>query len=241
MPGSRYEQIEVIVDLMVRLEPRSVLDVGIGNGLYGLLVRQYVEGAGPFAEGAVRLDGIEIFEGYLTGVQRTVYNDIMVGDAMEILPGLPSGSYDLALALDVVEHLHDPRGDELLGHLRRVARNVIVTSPRGEFPQGELFGNVHETHVSKWPPARLRRASAAVVVPHPFISIALFTDDRRFARYYRRYLRVRRMAMLAPAWLVARMVSVGPLREFALRRARDDDGTDSGGPSPGPLGTSPAP
>jgi SAM-dependent methyltransferase len=226
VPGSRFEQIEVIVDLMVRLEPRSVLDVGIGNGLYGLLVRQYVEGAGPFAPARVRLDGIEIFEDYLTGVQRTVYDDIRVGDALDILPGLAAGSYDLALALDVIEHLPDPRGGELLRHLRRVARHVVVTSPRGEFPQGALFGNVHETHVSRWPPERMRRASAAVVVPHPFVSIALFTEDRRFARYYRRYLRLRRLSPLAPAWLVAKVASVGPLREFALRRA---DPSEAGG------------
>jgi len=237
VPGSRFEQIEVIVDLMVRLEPKSVLDVGIGNGLYGLLVRQYVEGAGPFALARVRLDGIEVFEDYLTDVQRTVYDDIRVGDAMDVVPGLASGSYELALALDVIEHLPDPRGGELLRQLRRVARHVIVTSPRGEFPQGELFGNVHEAHVSRWPPERLRRASAAVVVPHPFISIALFTDDHRFARYYRRYLRLRRLSTLAPAWLVAKMVSVGPLREFALRRAgagEPDGETGGSGESPRP-------
>jgi SAM-dependent methyltransferase len=236
VPGSRYEQIEVIVDLMVRLEPRSVLDVGIGNGLYGLLIRQYVDGSGPFdggrAEARTRLDGIEIFEGYLTGVQRTVYDDIRVGDALEILPGVPSGEYDLALALDVIEHLPDPKGGDLLRQLRRVARHVIVTSPRGEFPQGALFGNEHETHVSTWPPERLRKASAAVIVPHPFISIALFTDDQRFARYYRRYLRLRRLSVLAPAWLVARMVNVGPLREFALRRA--PGGLPKGGTGAGP-------
>jgi SAM-dependent methyltransferase len=233
MPGSRYEQIEVIVDLMVRLEPRSVLDVGVGNGLYGLLVRQYIDGSGPFAESRTRLDGIEIFEGYLTGVQRTVYDDIKVGDALDILPGIPSGGYDLALALDVIEHLRDPSGAELLLQLRRAARHVIVTSPRGEFPQGALFGNVHETHVSRWPPERLRRAGAAVVVPHPFISIALFTEDRRFAAYYRRYLRARRLAVLAPAWLVARMARVGSLRELALRRARSD-GASTGEASPPP-------
>ncbi len=219
MPGSRYEQIETIVDLMVRLQPRSVLDVGIGNGLYGLLTRQYVGGSGPFAGDGLRVDGIEIFEGYLTDVQRTIYDEIRVGDALDILPSIPSGSYDLALGLDVIEHLPDPRGMDLLRQLRRVAAHCILTSPRGEFPQGALFGNVHETHVSKWPPARMRAAGAALVIPNPFISIALFTKDSAFVRYYRRYHRLKRLSVLAPAGLVARMQSIDRLKEFATRRA----------------------
>src|SRR6266498_3438781 len=117
MPGSRYEQIETVVDLMVRLDPRRILDVGVGNGLYGLLARQYVEGAGPFARNGLRVDGIEIFESYLTPVQRTVYDELMVGDVLEILPDIPSGTYDLALALDVIEHLPDTGGRELLRQL----------------------------------------------------------------------------------------------------------------------------
>jgi SAM-dependent methyltransferase len=219
MPGSRYEQIETVVDLMVRLEPRRILDVGVGNGLYGLLARQYVGGAGPFVPNGLRVDGIEIFEGYLTPVQRTVYDELMVGDALEILPDLPSGAYDVALALDVIEHLRDPRGRELLAHLRRVARHCILTSPRGEFPQGPLFGNEHETHVSTWPPARMKATGAALVIPNPFISIALFTPDRDFARYYRRYHRLKRLSAMVPVGLIARLSSIQRLKEFATRRS----------------------
>ncbi len=219
MPGSRYEQIETVVDLMVRLDPRRILDVGVGNGLYGLLARQYVEGAGPFARNGLRVDGIEIFESYLTPVQRTVYDELMVGDVLEILPDIPSGTYDLALALDVIEHLPDTGGRELLRQLRRVARHRILTSPRGEFPQGPLFGNVHETHVSEWPPARMKAAGAALVIPNPFISIALFTPDRAFARYYRRYHRLKRLSVMAPVGLIARLSSVNRLKEFATRRS----------------------
>jgi SAM-dependent methyltransferase len=219
VPGSRYEQLETIIDLMVRLEPSRILDVGIGNGLYGLLARQYVGGAGPFAKDGLRLDGIEIFEGYLTDVQRAVYDKIMVGDALEILPEVPGSAYDLALALDVIEHIPDRHGAEFLGHLRRVARHCIVTSPRGEFPQGALFGNEHEAHVSRWPPARMRAAGAALIVPNPFVSIALFTRDTSFARYYRRYRGLKRFSALAPVGLIARLSSVRRLNDFATRRS----------------------
>ncbi len=241
MPGSRYEQIETIVDLMVRLSPRSILDVGLGNGLYGLLARQYVDGSGPFASGGIRVDGIEIFEDYLTSVQRTLYDDIKVGDALLILPELAPQSYDLVLALDVIEHLPDPRGEELLRHVRRVGRHAVLTSPRGEFPQGGLFGNVHETHVSKWPPKRLRDAGAALVVPNPFISIALFTPDRRFALYYRRYLMAKRLAAIAPAGLTARLTSVQALKGFALRRASsgETERSPGRGEDVGPGGSQP--
>jgi SAM-dependent methyltransferase len=219
VPGSRYEQIEAIVDLMVRLAPARILDVGVGNGLYGLLARQYVAGAGPFRRDGLRVDGIEIFEDYLTDVQRTLYDEIIVGDALDILPTLPSGSYDLALALDVIEHLPDPRGHELLAHLRRVAQHSLLTSPRGDFPQGPLFGNIHETHVSRWPPARMRASGAALVIPNPFISIALFTPDREFVRYYRTYHALKRLSALVPVGLIAKLTSVERLKQFATRRS----------------------
>jgi len=219
VPGSRFEQIEILVDLMVRLQPSSILDVGVGNGLYGLLARQYVDESGPFADEGLHLEGIEIFEGYLTDVQRTIYDRIHVGDALAILPEMEGRAFDLAIALDVIEHLPDPRGDELLRDLLRVSRTVVITSPRGDFPQGEMYGNVHETHVSTWPPARLRAAGAALIVPHPFVSIALFTKDREFVRYYHRYLMLKRASVLAPVGLVARMTTVDRFRKFALRRA----------------------
>ena len=74
--------------------------------------------------------------------------------------------------------------------------------------------------MSEWPPRRLRAAGAALIVPNPFVSIGLFTDDVALVRHYRAYLVARRAAALAPVGLVARLSGIPALKAFALRGVR---------------------
>src|SRR5882672_3929931 len=97
MPTSEHWQIPRICDVLVRERPQSVLDVGAGYGKFGVLAREY--------GGATRVDAIDI-----QPPRFPVYDRVLLGDLRQIDTLLPADAapYDLALFVDVIEHLEKP-------------------------------------------------------------------------------------------------------------------------------------
>lgn len=140
MPTSEAWQIPWVCDVLARLAPRSVLDVGAGNGQYGLLARE--------AAGAVRVDAVDV-----NAPRYAVYDHVWRGDILRLGEVLPSDAprYDLALFLDVIEHLEKPQAWTVLEAIAARADKVLVTTPWGFRPQ-EIPGMPYETHRSGWLP-----------------------------------------------------------------------------------------
>lgn len=144
------------------LNPASILDVGVGMGQYGFLARNNLENVNlfqidgasaaqrPKSEWRVRIDGIEAFSTYFTPVHDYVYNNIMIGDALDLLPRIPDGSYELAMAVDILEHFDKPEGRRLLSELKRVAKRAVLVSTPKEFMHQEVEANPYENHRSCW-------------------------------------------------------------------------------------------
>lgn len=152
MPTSNPRQIGDLVEMIVAADPHSILDVGVGFGKFGVLAREYLEfldGHEVYGDWRRRIDGIEIFPNYLTGLHDAVYDRIMEGDAADILPGLPDADYDLVLLVDILEHFDAEVGTAVVDQCLRVGRNAIVSTPLHFFTQ-EGFGNPHEQHRSFW-------------------------------------------------------------------------------------------
>jgi 2-polyprenyl-3-methyl-5-hydroxy-6-metoxy-1,4-benzoquinol methylase len=162
MPFSQSSQISTIVGFIERMNPASVLDVGTGMGQYGFLARNNLENVNLFkVEGAqasqrprmewrVRIDGIEAFPLYLTPVHEYVYDNVMIGDALAILPEIDSGSYELVIAVDILEHFTRPDGLTFLRELKRVAKRAVMVSTPKEFISQEVEANPYENHRSLW-------------------------------------------------------------------------------------------
>ena len=151
MPTSHFSQISVIVEIMFRLRPQSVLDVGVGYGKYGILAREYLEfgvNYKPFQERRIRIDGIEGFPDYIREGQRFFYDDIFIGNASEIIPTLKT--YDLILLIDVLEHFTKEEGLKLLKSCSQRAKHIIVSTPFDIGIQGAVFGNEYERHHHQW-------------------------------------------------------------------------------------------
>ena len=152
MPMSFIQATPFIIEQVVHLKPDSILDVGIGFGKYGLLLREVLEL--PYERYAqsqwkVKIDGVEAFEGYRNPVHEFVYNRVFYGKIEEILPSL--GQYDVILFIDVLEHFEKEEGRKLLRDLLLHARkSLLVATPRFPAPQGAYLGNVFETHRSRW-------------------------------------------------------------------------------------------
>jgi SAM-dependent methyltransferase len=140
MPTSEHWQIPKVVDVIASVRPRRVLDVGAGYGKYGLLAREY--------GGAERVDAVDA-----SPPRFPVYDHVYVGDIRRLDKVLPAGGerYDLALLIDVIEHLEKDEGWQVLDDLMRRAKQVLVTTPFGFRPQ-EIPGMPYETHRSGWYP-----------------------------------------------------------------------------------------
>ncbi len=167
------------------MNPASLLDVGTGMGQYGYLARNNlenvnlfkVEGAQgsqrPKAEWRVRIDGIEAFPTYLTPVHDYIYNHIMVGDALDILPGIASESYELVIAIDILEHFTKSDGLKFLAELKRVAKRAVLVSTPKDFLSQEIEANPYENHRSHWLKEDLLQADYGEILDNPMSWIAV--------------------------------------------------------------------
>ena len=141
--------IDHVCGRILELKPRSVLDIGVGFGKFGFLAREYTDvWNGDYFDWKARIDGIEIFERYVGTLQRLVYDNIYIGDAVEVIDKL--GVYDLVICSDMLEHLEKDRGMELLGKIGDHARFAIVALPVYPSDQGDVYGNEHERHRANW-------------------------------------------------------------------------------------------
>ena len=117
MPCSRPSALAPMCNRIIEKNPASVLDIGIGFGKIGFLAREYTDvRLGRYFNWQTKIDGIEIFEKYVTPLQRAIYSNIYVGNAIDILPTL--GDYDIIICSDMLEHLSEKDGVFLLGAIK---------------------------------------------------------------------------------------------------------------------------
>ncbi len=149
MGSSQFEQVPQILAAVSALCPMSVLDVGCGYGKYGFLVGELErawKGIDP------KIDAIEGYSANITALQHAIYDNIYIGEATTMLKTLPDSSYDLVLAIDILEHFDKSSGEEFMAQLRRVGKNVIISTPKIVFSQGAIQGNDYEIHRRQWTP-----------------------------------------------------------------------------------------
>jgi hypothetical protein len=177
MPFSQSEQISAIVGYAHQLQPMSVLDVGAGMGVYGFLLRTHLELINLFEiDGATarlrdrsgwqrRIDGIEGFAGYITPVHEYAYNRLILKDAFSALAEIPPDTYDLVLAIDILEHFDKEAGKRFLAECRRVSRKSCLVSTPKEFIPQEVEANPLEDHRSHWLLPELQECGFTDVLP----------------------------------------------------------------------------
>src|SRR5262249_16496078 len=133
-----------------KIQPESVLDIGIGFGKWGFLVREYTDifaNRYDRSQWKVRIDGVEAFQAYTTPLYEYIYNSIYYGSIQDVLPEL--SDYDLVIIGDVIEHFTKEEGLTLLSELRKKSRFILLSSPTVYFDQ-EIMDNTFETHKSLW-------------------------------------------------------------------------------------------
>jgi len=121
----------------------SLIDVGCG---VASRLSSQVAGIIPFTVGV---------DGFLPVIQDSVrtgpYTQYHCLDALSVGDRFEPESFDVAMALDVIEHFPKEQGYELLKVLEMVARRrVVIFTPSGFLPQGDKAGNPLQVHQSGW-------------------------------------------------------------------------------------------
>jgi glycosyltransferase involved in cell wall biosynthesis len=154
MPASWYEAIPSIVSRVRRENPKTILDIGIGFGKYGMLLRESLDislGRYERDSWAVRIDGVEAFPEYRNPIHDYAYDNVYYGAVPGVLNGLPS--YDVVLLVDVLEHFTKEEGLDVIRELKSHSRKcLVISTPLHPSEQEAYLGNEYECHRSRWGP-----------------------------------------------------------------------------------------
>jgi 2-polyprenyl-3-methyl-5-hydroxy-6-metoxy-1,4-benzoquinol methylase len=154
MPTSPYTHLTTIVEFLMATRPTSLLDIGLGNGKLGFIARDLLDvmlGERYRKEDwQIKIDGIEIFTDYIQDHQKSIYDEIYIGNAFDVIDTL--GAYDVIILGDVLEHFEKDQARQLIDKcIEHCNTHIILSIPLGEkWIQPEIYGNPFEKHLSFW-------------------------------------------------------------------------------------------
>jgi 2-polyprenyl-3-methyl-5-hydroxy-6-metoxy-1,4-benzoquinol methylase len=147
MPIGSFAILPHIMLAAQQKQPKTILDVGIGYGIYGPAFRQWLDmGVKPYK---TIIDGVEGFAGYKSAAWRE-YDCVIVQDIAHI--ELPF-KYDLIVFSDVIEHFDKLEGAHIVSKLKNLLNPggiLFIGTPAIWLAQTDVHGNELERHRSLW-------------------------------------------------------------------------------------------
>ncbi len=153
MPTSQPRTLTPIHTIIQAINPETVIDLGVGHGKTGVLVREYLDIMRlryKRTDWKTKIYGLEIYSEYQNQLWDYAYNKVFIGDALKTMPNLPSAQ--LILALDIWEHFTHDYAMDLLETCLNHGTFLLICTPKKPLSQGTVLGNKHEMHISKWSP-----------------------------------------------------------------------------------------
>lgn len=145
--------LEDSLSRIVACRPTAVLDAGSGSGLWGCLLREYLDvDAGRLRpeQWRTRIDAVEIDPSRVQGYARELYTETLIGDVREVVPRRASEvRYDVILFAEVIEGLYKHDGQALLAEAARLAEELVVVRIRFGDP-GQVPDGPHDQRLSSW-------------------------------------------------------------------------------------------
>ena len=136
MAGSNPENRDWILQKVLEIQPKSIIDVGAGAGTYSTLLRKHLPDTQFIA---IEIYGKNIEQYKL----EDIYDEVIYADVRL----LNSFAADLVIFGDVLEHMSQVEAINVWDVARHSAKWGIISIPIVHYAQGEVDGNIHETHV----------------------------------------------------------------------------------------------
>lgn len=155
MPTSHLPAVPLVITALDQTlntigRPASVLDIGPGHGKYGLLAREYCGAR------IGHLAALEAEPRYVAAFPwlTSIYDQIRIGRLEDIATHLTTIAVDVALLIDVLEHVTHDEGLAALDALHAAGATVILCTPRHYFanddhptwPAAEYPTELHRSH-----------------------------------------------------------------------------------------------
>ncbi len=135
----------------------SILDVACGLSLKS-----------KFIPAQIRV-GVDIYEKYFEHIESDVPYVVVKYDVRKLNEIFMPKSFDLVLALDIVEHLEKEESLAMIAQCESIARKaVVLETPKGYIPQNidilGYGGHTYQTHRCGWEVEELEKLGYSVVV-----------------------------------------------------------------------------
>jgi predicted TPR repeat methyltransferase len=148
MPIGSFSTFRDVVRLVLMNNPKSVLDLGIGHGINGAGIRNWLDvGVKPYQ---THLEGVEGFN-YRSPLW-DCYN-VVHECAIQKFFDTDNRKWDCILITDVIEHFEKEEGESIITRCKeRLNPNglLVIVTPGVWIEQGAAYGNELETHKSLW-------------------------------------------------------------------------------------------
>lgn len=125
--------------VIAKMKPKTVLDVGPGEGIYGKIVRKY----SPETE---KIVGVEVWGPYVEQFKlKEFYDEVWICDARIY----PDYKYDLVILGDILEHMSREDAVALWDKVSKQAKYALLSIPIVHFHQEAINNNPYEVHVEE--------------------------------------------------------------------------------------------
>lgn len=96
--------------------------------------------------------GLDVFQPSIDKAKvENTHHEFVLEDVKTYLEKMPDNSFDLVIALDLIEHLTREDGFWLIAQMERLARKkIVIFTPNGFVPQTPYDNNPFQEHISGW-------------------------------------------------------------------------------------------
>jgi mannosyltransferase OCH1-like enzyme len=157
---------------IIKINPKTVLDVGAGQGVYLDLIRAVLPED-------VFVHAVEVWDPYIKQFNLVArYDKLFQMDVRE----METFDYDLVILGDVLEHMPEKDAVELWDRISKNAKYAIISIPIIHYHQDAINGNPYEVHVEEdWNTERVLKTFKGIKYHQEFpvtgVFIAKFENE----------------------------------------------------------------
>jgi hypothetical protein len=153
MGTSNWQNISYCIELIRRINPKSILDIGAGFGRWGILSREFLEiwDDGNYSDNWKRkIDAVEVFDKYVKPYHSYFYDNVYIENAIDFI-NKPGEKYDLIICGDIIEHFEKKDGEKFIDDCLKRCKYLMINIPiEKKWEQEIINDNEFEIHKSIW-------------------------------------------------------------------------------------------